>query len=196
MLESASMTDSEAFIDKLTNLFGREAATRNIDSTTPGLPPVSCLIYRDMPQAGMMTAVTYGLSLAEHPDWRYGKPELILTVKSADESWALAMASLAERFRGKKSFTYGSLFTLDEPISSESSIRSFLVFVPAILDPETLKIALPTRTINLAGMYPLHAGEIQLMQSIGLEEFWNLPDFDLYDVTRTELPERAGPASC
>ena len=185
------MTDAEAFVEKLTDLFGREAVIRQIDSTTPWLPPVSCYIYRDMPQAGVMTAVTYGLSLADHPDWRFGKPELILTVKSADESWALAMAFLAERFRGEKSFTYGSLFTLDEPISSESPIRGFLVFAPAILDHEALKLRLPTKTVNLSGMYPIHAGEIELMQKIGLEEFWRRSEIDMHEVTRADVP--AGP---
>jgi hypothetical protein len=183
------MTDSEAFAAKLTGLFGREAVLRKIDSTTPGLAPVTCFIYRDVPQAGMMTAVTHGLSLADHPDWRYGKPELILTVRSADESWALAMAFIAERYRGEKSFTYGSLFSLEKPISSESPIRGFLVFVPAVLDHETLKITLPTRTVNLAGMYPIHAGEIELIQKTGLEEFWRQPELDLYDVTRPDVPE-------
>jgi len=183
------MTDSEAFVERLNNLFGREPVVRTIDSTTPGLPPVSCFIYRDVPQAGMMTAVTYGLSLADHPDWRYGKPELVLTVKSTDESWALTMALLAERFRGEKSFTYGSLFALEEPISAESQIRAFLVFVPAILDHETLKIMLPTRTVNLAGMYPIQAGEMELIQKIGLEDFWRLPVLDMSDVGRPEVPE-------
>jgi hypothetical protein len=181
------MTDSEAFLQRLTVLFGKEHVIRKIDSTTPGLPPVCCFIYHDLPEPGMTTAVTYGLSIADHPDWRYGKPELIVTVRSADESWALAAAFFAERFRGDKSFTYGSVFTLTEPICPESEMCGFVVFAPAILDERAMKLTLVTKTVNLVGMYPIYSGEAELIRQIGLETFWRLPDLNLLDVKRADI---------
>ncbi len=180
-------TDSELFLQNVNGLFGRRPVIRKVDSTTPGLSAVSCFIYHDVPDPGMTTGVTYGLSEADHPDWRFGKPELIVTVKSAAESWALAAAVLAERFRGDRSFTYGSLFMLDEPISTESGMSGFLVYVPAALDHETLRIELPARSVNLAGMYPIYAGETELLARIGLKDFWRLPGLDLLDVLRTDV---------
>lgn len=34
--------------------------------------------YENLP-AGLNTALTYGLSLADHPDWRYGRPKLCIS---------------------------------------------------------------------------------------------------------------------
>jgi len=181
------MTDFEAFGQQITGLFGHEHVIRKIESTRPGLPPVSCFIYHDFPEPGTTTGVTYGLSVADHPDWRYGKPELIVTVKSCDESWALATAFLAEQFRGEKSFTYGSVFTFTEPICSESQMCGFFVFTPAILNQKTMKIQLPSTTINLSGMYPIYAGETEFINNVGPEEFWRLAELDLLDVKRPDL---------
>jgi hypothetical protein len=184
------MTDSEVFIDKIADLFIQQPVIRTIDSTTPWLPPVSCFIFHGVPDAGMTTAVTYGLSEANHPEWKFGKPELIVTVKSPAESWGLAAAFFAEQYRGNKSFTYGSVFMLNEPISPQSEMSGFLVFTPAALDRLSLRIELPTKTINLAGMYPIYAGEPELIRSIGLEEFWQLPGLDLLDVKRADMSKR------
>jgi hypothetical protein len=181
------MTDSEVFTDKIADLFVQQPMIRKIDSTTPGLPPVSCFIFHGVPDAGMTTAVTYGLSEADHPDWRFGKPELTVTVKSTSESWALAAAFFAEQYRGGQSFTYGSMFMLNERISPESEMSGFLVFTPATLNSVLLRIELPTKTINLAGMYPIYAGEAELLREIGLEEFWRLPGLDLLDVKREDM---------
>ena len=181
------MTDPEEFLLKINGLFGQQPVIRKIDSTKPGLPPVSCFIYHDVPDAGMTTAVTYGLSEAEHPDWKFGKPELAVTVKSVAESWALAMAFFAEQYRGDQSFTYGSLFMLDEPIGTESEMSGFLVFTAATVGEHPLKIELPTKTVNLAGMYPIYAGETELIRQIGLQAFWELPGLDLLDVKRADM---------
>ena len=58
-------------------------------------------MYPDLPEAGMITGVTYGLSCADHPEWRFGRPEFVVTVSSRDEAWPLAAAWLGERFRGE-----------------------------------------------------------------------------------------------
>ncbi|MFD3613148.1 hypothetical protein ACFWXA_34850 [Streptomyces atroolivaceus] len=46
------------------------------------------IVYDDLPD-GPFTALTYGLSLAEHPDWQHGSPELCLSVNStkSDQLW-------------------------------------------------------------------------------------------------------------
>lgn len=49
-----------------------------------------------------MTSITYGLSEANHPNWKNGKPEIILTLETQDESWGLATAYFASQFKGEK----------------------------------------------------------------------------------------------
>lgn len=66
-------------------------------------------------------------------------------------------------------------------------MTGFFLFAPAILTPESSKIELIDRTIILTGMYPIYKEETELLQKIGLDAFWHLDGFDLYDVKRKNL---------
>ena len=132
----------------------------------------------------MLTAFTYGLSLAQHPDWRLGKPELAISVRSLDFAWAHALGGLAETLRGECAFAYGDTIDAREPVAPDSALDAFVVFAPAVLGPgDYLGIdvgdALP---INIQGVYPIHRSELAYMREHGLEAFWNR-DWDPYDVT-------------
>ena len=54
--------DAEAFIEALDRLFGQEDAIREIESSHPGLPPVFCFFYKDLPEQGTLKTVTYGIT--------------------------------------------------------------------------------------------------------------------------------------
>ncbi len=68
-----------AHLDSLTG--GLEPRFYPLPSNVEGVPPVACMVYDDMPEPGMLTGVTYGLSEVEHPDWKLGRPELTITVR-------------------------------------------------------------------------------------------------------------------
>ena len=154
-----------------------------IDSTHVGQLPITAMVYGDLPEPGLMTGITYGLSLSEHPDWRMGKPELIITVRSADIAWALVIASFAEELRGECPFTYGGILNHDQRISPESAMTAFVVFAPAALDPKDAEIDMGDYKIYLNGCYPIHESERHFIQEHGLEAFWKL-DWDINDVRR------------
>ncbi|MBO1627422.1 suppressor of fused domain protein [Bacillus arachidis] len=179
-------SNAEAFIDRLEELFGEVDVIKKIN-TKNGDIPIHVFFYRDLPEEGMMTSITYGLSEANHPNWKNGKPEIILTLETQDESWGLATAYFASQFKGEKNFSYGSLFTLDTPISKESEMVGFFVFAPSILSKEYSEIKTPEGSIHLVGMYPIYSEEIKLYQTIGLEQFWRREGFDLYNVKRKKL---------
>jgi hypothetical protein len=134
---------------------------------------------------GFLTAITYGLSLAEHPEWRLGKPELVISVRSSDERWARAAGFLADRLRGLSSFAYGETVNFGEKVSPESSMSAFVIFAPAVLDrADFLNIDVgDTLPINLQGLYPIHDRERVWIHEHGLEAFWRL-EWDPYDVAR------------
>ena len=67
-----------------------------MESTKPGMKGLTAITYPNLPEPGFLTAVTYGLSLADHELWRHGKPELCISVRSADRKWAQAAAFIAE----------------------------------------------------------------------------------------------------
>jgi suppressor of fused protein SUFU len=169
---------------------GVEPIFQPIESTKPGLKGVTVMIYKDLPEPGYLTGLTYGLSLAAHADWRLGRPELCISVRSTDVAWAHAAGWLAERLRGECPFTYGSTIDFHARVSPESSMTSFLVFAPAVLDRSdyaAIDVSPPGHeghdVINIAGIYPIHDIERDHIAEHGLEEFWHR-DWDPADVTR------------
>ena len=55
---------------------GIEPAFNRIDGEQSGDGGIAVIRYDDLPDLGVSTALTYGLSLAEHPEWRFGKPKV------------------------------------------------------------------------------------------------------------------------
>lgn len=159
-----------------------------VASTKENLKGVTVIAYRDLPD-GLTTALTYGLSLAEHPDWTFGRPELCLSVGSDDDRWAWAAGYLAENLRGSCPFTYGDTVDFGERISPYSEMTAFVVFAPAVIDrtDRRVDVSAPGHeghdVIEIAGLYPIHETERQYIRAHGLERFWEL-DWDAYDVGR------------
>jgi hypothetical protein len=77
-----------------------EDVIRQVKSSDPALPPVAIFVYKDWPEPGLITGLTFGLSAATHPDWKLGKPELMISVESTDEAWPCAVGYIADALRG------------------------------------------------------------------------------------------------
>ncbi|HZO91665.1 MAG TPA: suppressor of fused domain protein [Chthonomonadaceae bacterium] len=189
-------SNEEIVLTHFEALFGKEASSfSRIDASLPGMPPLHAIFFHDVPEPGSTTAVTYGLSLADHPDWKYGKPELLICVNTGDEIWGEAVAAIAETFRGECPFRYGDVLSMPGGISSESEMSAFLVFAPStsasFLSKEQATIQLPDKTVFIVGMYPIYAGEVELIGRIGLEAFWHLEGFDPWDIRRPDLSQTA-----
>ena len=185
--EKKQKTNAEIYIDYMIELFGGEPHDIHMADSEDGGRPVSVLFWHDLPEEGFMTAVTYGLSERDHPDWKNGKCELMLSLKTKDQDWGYAMAVFANSFGGEKSFTYGSVFTTDDPLSKESEMRGFFVFAPAILERNDAVLQMPDYKIFLNGMYPIYKEEIAVFNEIGLKEFWHHENFKMYDVNRKRI---------
>ncbi|MGW1185147.1 suppressor of fused domain protein [Streptomyces drozdowiczii] len=165
-----------AHLDRLSG--GREPRFFPVESTKQGLQGVTEIVYDNLPD-GLLTALTYGLSLAEHPDWQLGSPELCLSVNSANVIWAHAVGFLAEQLRGTCPFGYGSTINFGERIVPESEMTAFCVSAPLVLDRgDCLGIDVGPAgheshdVINIQGMYPIHEVERQFINEYGLEAFW------------------------
>lgn len=173
------------WLEALEDRFGEVNIIKEIQSA--GKPKIYVFYFHDLPEEGTLTAITCGLSNANHPDWKYGKPELIVSLDSADYGWGLAAAYLASAFFDEKRFSYGDLFKLDDPFSNESPMNACFLFAPSFLDKEDSKFVLPDCTINLVGLYPMYDEEIEIYKKIGLEKFWHSEGFDLYNVHRSPV---------
>lgn len=182
------MNNAELFIQHLDRVTGRsEDVIRQVKSTDPALPHVVVFVYKDWPMEGFITGFTYGLSAANHPDWKFGKPELMISVESQDESWTCAIGCMAEELRGKCPFRYGSTINFHEKVSDESDLDAFLIFGPPFLEKDQQAVKLKDFTCNIVGMYPMFSSELSLYDELGLEQFWHLPDWDPLNVQRQPL---------
>ena len=181
---------AERYLDRIVELAGGREPDRvyPIESTRPDvhLPPVAAFSFPDLPEPGLLTGFTYGLSLARHPDWTLGRPELAITVESDDAGWPIAIAIMAERLRGECPFTYGSTVTVGERITDETQMTGFVIFGPAFpLEKEQSRIDVgDDLPIYLAGCYPIYISERDFIGRRGFEEFWRNVDWDPLDVRR------------
>jgi hypothetical protein len=175
----------ERFLAHLDTLTGSiEPEFWRVSSTAPDLPSVTAIGYQDLPEPGMFLGLTYGLSAAAHTRWLRAKPELAICVRSDDPAWVLAVASLAEQLRGDCPFQYGDLLDFRGPIATDTAMDGFVVFSPAMVDPDDAEIEVgDDLPVCLVGVYPTYASERDFIRENGLEAFWQL-DWDLYDVGR------------
>lgn len=183
------MTPIEKYLEHLDKIFQVEPVFYREESLDPDYPGVVNIVYKDIPEKGMTTAFTYGLSLIKHEDWKFGRPELCISVESTNDSWSSVAGYLANHLRGKFAFTYGQILNFREKISDDSEMDAFLIFSPSILDKEVflgIDIGLDYK-ININGLYPIYSSEFDAYDRIGLKEFWHHPNFDLYDVKRRRI---------
>lgn len=173
-----------AHLDRLTG--DAEPAFTPFPSPDPALAGITVIIYRDLPEPGMLTALTYGLSLGTHPAWGNARPELCLTLRTEDDRWALAMGSLAAQLRGTCPFAYGDTIDFGGPVADGSAMSAFVVFAPGALAREDfLGLDLGDGdVVDLVGLHPIHASERAAIRADGLEQFWTATDWDCADVTR------------
>jgi hypothetical protein len=173
----------EQYLEQLERLVGMEGEYHLITETDE-LPAIWGIVYRDTPEEGSLTAFTFGLSSIEYPDWKLGRPELVISVDSTELSWALAVGFLVKRFRGKCPFTYGNVIRFGGPICEESAMSAFLIFIPTILEKDQARVKLDDRTINIAQAYPIYEEEIKEIEKIGAQKFFMQEAIDFYDVRR------------
>lgn len=187
-LNNKGTTPVERYLGHLDAIFQAEPAFYKEESLTEGLAGVTIIVYKDIPEPGYITGVTYGLSLVKHADWKFGRPELCITTESSSPDWPAAMGYLANNLRGEFDFSYGRALEFGQ-ISDESEMDAFFIFAPAILRKEdylNIDIGLDYK-INIAGLYPMYSDELETFQQLGLEKFWHHPDFDVYSVTRKRI---------
>lgn len=179
----------ERYLKHLDNIFQQEPEFYLNDSLIDGLPGVTSIVYRDVPDKGYITAFTYGLSLVKHPDWKVGRPELCITVESLNSDWGQVVGYIANKLRGECPFSYGQTINFREPISGDSRMDAFFVFTPSVLKKEDyLNIDIGADyKISIAGLYPMYSDELKVYKKNGIKAFLHHSNFDNYSVTRQKI---------
>jgi Suppressor of fused protein (SUFU) len=180
-------SDARAFADSISALLGPHDAIRVVQPTRPGLLPVCCFMFQDRPETGLLTIITYGLSLSNHPTWREEKPELIASVRSKDEEWGLALSSFAERLRGEEPFDDGSILIGATQLALESEMEGFVLGDTQPEDQDHHRIDLPTRTVRLRRATPIYECEVDFIRRVGAGQFLQRPNADFFDIQRDHI---------
>jgi hypothetical protein len=176
----------ELWLNALEARFGEVTVIKKIQC--PNKPIIYVFFFADLPEEGFLTAVTCNLSAANHPDWKFGAPELIVSMQSESDSWGMAAGYFASAFFGERRFSYGDIFKIDDPISpEEGEMNAYLLFAPSFLDREQSTFVLPDRTINLVGLYPIYDDEIAIYDQVGLETFWHADGFQMSNPKRDRV---------
>lgn len=179
-------SNRELFLDYLLNTFGEEDEILEVDAADGG-PPVQVFVYKNLPEEGMITGVTYGLSAVPHPEWTETRPEMIVSVESTQIEWASAAAAFVAEFRGSKAFRFGDLFTTDVPLAPDTEMSGYLVFAQSILDPEYGSVQLSDYKVNFSEFYPIYPEEVEVYERMGFDDFWDHDHFDMYAIRRKRV---------
>jgi hypothetical protein len=176
----------EIFLSHIENIFGPAELIRKHDCPRGGVP-VSVFIYRNIPDTGMITGITYGLSCFPYPGWKLARPEMIISIESEDAMWAWTAAYFCAEFRGEKPFSYGDVFTTEAPLASDTKMDGLLIFAQSILDKELEAIELNDYRVHFSQFYPIYRSELEAYRKIGLERFWKHENFAMYDPKRSPI---------
>jgi len=192
---SADYDEFKTIMDE--NVDGHPVDIRYGESMTEGLPAVRILKYDDYPRPGFKTAVTYGLSLADHPEsphWTDSKPELSICVRSAHDMWGGLIGLMADVFRGDRPVEPGKRLTFNFPMNEHTHMDGIMVGGPAPFPMNP--IALTTRKILIRSAYPIYRSEGTVIDSDGWERFLERIGQDaLFDPWRPSLVTDTPPSS-
>ena len=176
------------FLEKMEGYFGAEPQFYKGVPAKDGLMPPAVLVFKNFPEYGFTTCVTYGLSFSDHPAWKMKRrPELVMTVNSRNVAWATALADMVSEMRGQFPFSYGQTIICPGKMVEASAMDGFLVFAPPFLTREQyldIDIGVEGYKICLTGIYPVTQNEIALLNKVVLERFWKREGFDCFDVYR------------
>ena len=176
----------DEYLQHVDGLTGREA--RFYKASPPDDEwPISVIMYPVDSDDDSYVSFTAGLSYGTHEAWKFGRPELCISMKSQDQRWGWAIGDIAQRLKGDCPFCYGDIVRFGTQISEESEMSAFIVFAPSFIAKTATQIPLSEWTINLAQMYPIYAGEIEFIDSNGLESFLSRPGSFFENPKRPDL---------
>lgn len=180
--------DREQFIDYFEGMFGIKA---NIFAFTPEEtnPPLYILTFKELPEPGYTTAITFGVSLIPHPSNKNGQSELILSLRSEDDIWAMALGEIALKLRTSCPFSYGNTMRFGQ-IAANSRLSAFFVFAPSFLEKEEAEIALSSGKIFLKQLYPIYEGELDRIRMEGLKALFTDESIDFFDTLRPDSSQK------
>jgi hypothetical protein len=169
------------------NTNGQKVEIRYRESDTPGVSSdFFTFVYVDFPRTSLFTAVTYGVSLANHEDWSDTKPEFMLTTASSNQKIPGMLAFVSDNLRGKDPFKDGFCVVFNYPICEETDMKGVCFGGAAELPVNP--IPLNNRKILVRRAFLIYEGEAEMISKVGWKAFVEQVGKDrITDIKRTDL---------
>ncbi len=173
--------------DILLNHFDRIAGLtpRFVTVSDEGVKPaMDVAIYRGFPEPEAVTGFTVGLSHFHPPGG--GHKELTISMRDADERWALACGYVAFRLREQCPFACGDAINFRAPIAQSSRMSAFVIVHPMHIPSREAVVDLGVRRVEIIQLVPLYDEERLWLKNGGdLQAFLHAyPDSGIMDPKR------------
>ena len=169
---------------------GEDPIIEEVEPRDPSDGRVLSLGYRDVPGPGLLTGVTYGLSLSSPGGRAASRHEMVITLRSQDFSWASVPARAVGALRGLSPFDPGRAIGYARRFVEGSGMSSLLLGSPVSglgLVPFGMGLAGSgdegEDVVDFVGVYPIYASEREFVKKSGFEAFWEL-EWDRFDPLR------------
>jgi len=176
---------AEKYLDHLKKIFKVEPKYFKY-SEDGEYPPFHLLTYDDIPEFGLRTGITSGVSFVPPIDGGNIRKELLICVQSNDPSWHLAMADIGYQHRETWKFEPGDVINHHGKISDESEMTSFLVWYQGVIREDHETVCLSEWHTTIMGLFPIHDDERILIAKHGTDWFFELVE-DPCDVARPSV---------
>ena len=150
------MTPADKLLDHYDRVAGSEP--RFVRTSDEGVSPaMHVAIYRDFPEPGVVTGFTLGLSLFHPPGG--GHKELTISMRDADDVWALACGYLAFKLRENCTFECGDTINFREQIAARSGMSAFVIVHPQWVPDQDAVVDTGVRPVEIVQLVPLYERE-------------------------------------
>lgn len=158
------MTPADRLLDHYDRVTGREPRFNRVSDEGVS-PAMHVAIYRDFPEAGAVTGFTVGLSLFHPPGGDH--KELTISMRDADDVWALACGYMAFQLRERCPFACGDTINFREQIAPSSAMSAFVVVHPQWLPSRDAVVDLGARRVEVVQLVPLYELEREWLAAGG-----------------------------
>jgi Suppressor of fused protein (SUFU) len=181
------------YLARLRAVTGEDPIIEEVEPRDLGDGRVLSLAYRDVPSPGLLTGITYGLSLSSPADGTARRHELVITVRSQDLSWASVPAKAVAALRGLSPFDPGRAIGYAQRFAEESGMSSLLLSISASslgLLPFSVGPAgardKDGDVVDFVGVYPIYSSEREFVRKSGFKALWER-EWDRFDPLRKPI---------
>ncbi|MGQ4405462.1 suppressor of fused domain protein [Streptomyces hayashii] len=181
------------YLAHLRAITGADPIIEEVEPRDPSDGRVLSLGYRDVPGPGLLTGVTYGLSLSSSGGGVASRHEMVITIRSQDLSWAGVPARAVGALRGLSPFDPGRALGYAQRFVEESGMSSLLLGNPPSglgLVPFSMGLAesggRSEDAVDFVGVYPIYSSEREFVKKNGFKAFWEL-EWDRFDPLRRPI---------